>query len=192
MGLKASDTAELFFAGVQIPAANLIGEEGSGLAYAKAILPQGRLGIATSAASITAEVLRQTLGYVAERQTFGQPVSEYQNTRFQLAQLQTGLEATQRYVAAAVEQFNAGELDLVTASKVKLWASEQAMGDYVVTFTWDAEQAKGSVDSCLQLHGGYGYILDYPVAQAYLAVRLLTIFGGTSEILKETIAAELR
>ncbi|PRZ16739.1 acyl-CoA dehydrogenase family protein [Nesterenkonia sandarakina] len=177
MGLKASDTAELFFAGVQIPAANLIGEEGGGLAYAKAILPQGRLGIATSAASITAEVLRQTLGYVAERQTFGQPVNEYQNTRFELAQLQTGLEATQRYVAAAVEQFNAGELDLVTASKVKLWASEQA---------------KGSVDSCLQLHGGYGYILDYPVAQAYLAVRLLTIFGGTSEILKETIAAELR
>ncbi|MGJ9373149.1 acyl-CoA dehydrogenase family protein [Nesterenkonia sp. CF4.4] len=177
MGLKASDTAELFFAGVQIPAANLIGEEGRGLAYAKAILPQGRLGIATSAASITAEVLRQTLGYVAERQTFGQPVSEYQNTRFQLAELQVGLEATQRYVAAAVGQFNAGELDLVTASKAKLWASEQA---------------KESVDTCLQLHGGYGYILDYPVAQAYLAVRLLTIFGGTSEILKETIAAELR
>ncbi|MCH8566197.1 acyl-CoA dehydrogenase family protein [Nesterenkonia sp. LB17] len=177
MGLKASDTAELFFAGVQIPAANLIGEAGRGLQHAKAILPQGRLGIATSAAVITAEVLRQTRGYVAERQTFGQPVSEYQHTRFQLAELQVGLEATQRYVAAAVADFNAGELDLINASKAKLWASEQA---------------KTAVDACLQLHGGYGYILDYPVAQAYLAVRLLTIFGGTSEILKETIAAELR
>ncbi|TDS86815.1 acyl-CoA dehydrogenase family protein [Nesterenkonia aurantiaca] len=176
MGLKASDTAELFFAGVQIPHANLIGEQGRGLDYAKAILPQGRLGIATSAAAITAEVLRQTLSYVAQRQTFGQAVSEYQNTRFQLAELQVGLEATQRYVAATVDAFNAGELDLVTASKAKLFASERA---------------KASVDACLQLHGGYGYILDYPVAQAYLAVRLLTIFGGTSEILKETIAAEL-
>lgn len=177
MGFTASDTAELFFAGVQIPAANLIGEAGRALEYAKAILPQGRLGIATSAAAITAEVLRQTRDYVAQRETFGQPVSEHQNTRFQLAELQVGLEATERYVAAAVAGFNAGELDLVGASKAKLWASEQA---------------KSSVDACLQLHGGYGYILDYPVAQAYLAVRLLTIFGGTSEILKETIAAELR
>lgn len=177
MGLKASDTAELFFAGVQIPAGNLIGERGRGLEYAKAILPQGRLGVATAAAAVTAEVLRQTRSYVSERQTFGQSVSEYQNTRFQLAELQVTLEATQRYVAAAVADLNAGELDLVTASKAKLWATEQA---------------KTSVDACLQLHGGYGYILDYPVAQAYLAVRLLTIFGGTSEILKETIAAELR
>lgn len=174
MGLKASDTAELFFSDVHIPAANLIGEEGRGLEYAKAILPQGRLGIATASAAVTAEVLRQTISYVTDREAFGQAVREYQNTRFQLAEIQVSLEATQRYVAAAVETFNAGTLDLVTASKAKLWASEQA---------------KSSVDTCLQLHGGYGYILEYPVAQAYLAVRLFTIFGGTSEILKETIAA---
>lgn len=175
MGLKASDTAELFFSDVHIPAANLIGEEGRGLEYVKAILPQGRLAIATSAAVVTAEVLRQTRDYVTQRQAFGSSVSEFQNTRFQLAELQTSLEATQHYVAAAVERFNAGELDVAGASKVKLWAGEQA---------------KKSVDTCLQLHGGYGYILEYPVAQAYLAVRLMTIFGGTSEILKETIAAE--
>lgn len=176
MGLKASDTAELFFSEVKIPAENLIGEEGRGLEYAKAILPQGRLGVATSAVAVTAEVLRQTISYVGEREAFGHSVREFQHTRFQLAELQVSLEAAERYVAAAVERFNAGELDLVAASKVKLWASEQA---------------KSSVDACLQLHGGYGYILEYPVAQAYLAVRLLTIFGGTSEILKETIAADL-
>ncbi|WP_218221156.1 acyl-CoA dehydrogenase family protein [Nesterenkonia sp. Act20] len=176
MGLKASDTAELFFSEVEIPAENLIGEEGRGLEYAKAILPQGRLGVATSAVAVTAEVLRQTMSYVGEREAFGQSIREFQHTRFQLAEQQVSLEAAERYVAAAVERFNAGELDLVAASKVKLWASEQA---------------KSSVDACLQLHGGYGYILEYPVAQAYLAVRLLTIFGGTSEILKETIAADL-
>ncbi|GAA1140364.1 acyl-CoA dehydrogenase family protein [Nesterenkonia lutea] len=176
MGLTASDTAELFFSDVHVPAGNLIGEPGRGLEYAKAILPQGRLGVATSAAAVTAEVLRQTVDYVGQREAFGQSIREFQHTRFQLAELQVGLEATQRYVAAAVESFNAGSLDLVAASKAKLWASEQA---------------KSSVDACLQLHGGYGYILDYPVAHAYLAVRLLTIFGGTSEILKETISADL-
>lgn len=176
MGLKASDTAELFFSGVRVPAANLIGEEGQGLQIAKAILPQGRLAVATSAAVVAAEVLRQTLTYVQERQAFDRPVAEYQNTRFRLAELQVSLEATQRYVAAAVEQFNAGELDVVEASKAKMWATERA---------------KESIDACLQLHGGYGYILEYPVAQAYLAVRLMTIFGGSSEILRETVAGDL-
>lgn len=176
MGLKASDTAELFFSDVQIPAANLVGEEGRGLEYVKAILPQGRLAVAAAAVVVAERVLDQTLDYVAQRNAFGERIADFQNTRFQLADLQTGLEAAQRYLAAQVEGFNAGQLDLVGASKAKLHASEFA---------------KKCVDICLQLHGGYGYILEYPVAQAYLAVRLLTIFGGTSEILKETIAQEL-
>ncbi|GAA1174825.1 acyl-CoA dehydrogenase family protein [Nesterenkonia xinjiangensis] len=176
MGLKASDTAELFFSDVRVPVANLIGEEGQGLQIAKAILPQGRLAVATSAAVVAAAVLDQTMTYVQERRTFDRPVAEYQNTRFRLAELQVSLEVTQRYVAAAVERFDAGELDVVAASKAKMWATERA---------------KEIIDECLQLHGGYGYILEYPVAQAYLAVRLMTIFGGTSEILRETVASDL-
>lgn len=176
MGVRASDTAELFFDEVHIPAANLIGEQGQGLEIVKAILPQGRLALAAAAVVVTSEVLSQTVAYVKDRQVFDTVLTQFQNTRFQLAQYRTGLEASQRYVAAAVEAFNTGGLDLVTASKVKLFTTEQA---------------KDTVDACLQLHGGYGYILDYPVAQAYLAVRLMTIFGGTSEILKETIATDL-
>ncbi|GAA1810717.1 acyl-CoA dehydrogenase family protein [Nesterenkonia flava] len=176
MGLRASDTAELFFDDVHVPAANLIGEEGRGLEYAKAILPQGRLAVAAAAVVVAEVSLHQTLDYVRDRRAFGHAVAEFQNTRFQLAELSSGLEAAQRQVAAAVEQFNAGDLNLVAASRAKLHA-----GDF----------AKGAVDTCLQLHGGYGYILEYPVAQAYLAVRLLTIFGGTNEILKETIAKDL-
>ena len=176
MGLKASDTAELFFDEVRVPAGNLIGEEGQGLEIVKAVLPQGRLAVAAAAVVVAGEVLAQTIRYVGERQAFDGPLTQFQNTRFQLAELQTRLEVTQRYVAAVVEAHNTGGLDVVAASKAKLWA---------------AEEAKSAVDVCLQLHGGYGYILEYPVAQAYLAVRLLSIFGGTSEVLKETIAEDL-
>ncbi len=176
MGVKASDTAELFFDEVRVPAENLIGAEGQGLEIVKAILPQGRLAVAAAAAVVAGEVLSQTLTYVGEREAFGGPLTQFQNTRFQLAELQTRLEVAQRYVGAAAEAFNAGRLDVAGASKAKLWA---------------AEEAKSLVDACLQLHGGYGYILEYPVAQAYLAVRLLSIFGGTSEVLRETIAEDL-
>lgn len=176
MGLKASDTAELFFDEVRVPAGNLVGEQGQGLEIVKAVLPQGRLAVAVAAVVVAGEVLEQTLTYAGQREAFGGPLTQFQNTRFRLAELQTRLEVTQRYVGAAVEAFNAGGLDVVAASKAKLWA---------------AEEAKSLVDACLQLHGGYGYILEYPVAQAYLAVRLLSIFGGTSEVLKETIAEDL-
>lgn len=176
MGLKASDTAELFFQSVRVPGTHLVGEEGRGLEYVQTVLPQGRLAVATSATALGADVLRQTVQYVQEREVFGRTVDEFQNTRFRLAELQVNLEVTQRYIASAVEQFNMGTLDVGYASKAKMWATEQT---------------KQLVDQALQLHGGYGYILEYPVAQAYLAVRLLTIFGGTSEILRETIAQDL-
>ncbi|WP_147103774.1 acyl-CoA dehydrogenase family protein [Nesterenkonia populi] len=176
MGLKASDTAELFFSDVNIPAGNLIGEEGRGLEYAKAVLPQGRLALSAAAVVVTDTVLTSTLQYVKDREAFGQPIAGFQHTRFQLAEIAAQLEAAQRMLAAAVEQHNDGGLDQITAAKLKLHTSE---------FT------KQAVDTCLQLHGGYGYILEYPVAQAFLAVRLMTIFGGTSEVLKETIAKDL-
>lgn len=176
MGLKASDTAELFFSEARVPAENLVGGEGRGLEIAKEILPQGRLAVAAGAAAVAEAALGQTVDYVRQRTAFDQPVAEFQNTRFQLADLQVELEAVQRYLAATVEAFDSGELDVVGASKAKLFIGERA---------------KSMLDTCLQLHGGYGYILEYPVAQAYLAVRLMTIFGGTSEILRETIGADL-
>ncbi|WP_261623496.1 acyl-CoA dehydrogenase family protein [Nesterenkonia marinintestina] len=176
MGLKASDTAELFFDEVRVPAENRIGDEGQGLAMITQLLPQGRLAVAASAAVVAGQVLEETLRYVRDRSAFDSPITEYQNTRFRLAEQQVALEATQHYVAETVRRFNVGELDVVAASKAKMWASERA---------------KDAADVCLQLHGGYGYILEYPVAQAYLAVRLLTIFGGTSEILRETVAADM-
>lgn len=176
MGLNASDTAELFFDDVHIPAKNLLGVEGQGLEIVKAVLPQGRLAIAAASAIVSRQVWDQTASYAKERTAFGGPLTDFQNTRFELARLQTELDVTERYVASAVEAFNAGTLDVVTASQAKLWA---------------AEQAKSTADTCVQLHGGYGYIVESPVAQAFLAVRLFSIFGGTSEILKETIAANL-
>ncbi len=121
-------------------------------------------------------MLDATLTYVKEREAFGQPIAGFQNTRFQLAETSAQLEAAQRLVGAAVEKHSDGSLSQTDAAKLKLHASEFA---------------KQAVDTCLQLHGGYGYILEYPVAQAFLAVRLMTIFGGTSEVLKETIAHDL-
>lgn len=176
MGLTASDTAELFFTGVRVPGANLIGELGAGSRYVHELLPQGRLAVATSSVVLAAQTLRATREYVSQRQVSDRSVDEFQNTRFRLADMQVSLEVTQHYVAQAVTRFNDGELSLTDASKAKMWASERA---------------KELIDQCLQLHGGYGYILEYPVAKAYLAVRLFTIFGGTSEVLRDTIARDL-
>lgn len=176
MGLTASDTAELFFTGVRVPGVNLLGEVGAGLRYVHELLPQGRLSVATASVALAAQTLRATREYVGQRRVFDRSVDEFQNTRFRLAEMQVSLEATQHYVAAMVSRFNDGELGLADASKVKMWASERA---------------KELIDQCLQLHGGYGYILEYPVAKAYLAVRLFTIFGGTAEVLRETVGRDL-
>lgn len=176
MGLRASDTAELFFDDVVIPAESLIGELGAGLRYVREGLPQARLAIASAAAVVSRQAYEQTVAYTADRTVFGERVLDLQNTRFTLAQLLTEVEVTEGYVDRAVLAFNDGGLSPAEAARVKLWASERA-----TTIT----------DRCLQLHGGYGYILEYPIAQAFLAARLLTIFGGTSEIMKETIGREI-
>lgn len=176
MGLKASDTAELFFDNVRVPDDNLVGDVGQGLRYVSEQLPQGRLAIAVASSAVARAVYEATTRYTKERNAFGERVIDFQNTRFELADILTEVEAMESYVDRAVLAFNEGALDAVSAARVKLWASERV---------------KSVTDRCLQLHGGYGYILEYPVAQAFLAVRLLSIFGGTSEIMRETIGRNI-
>ena len=172
MGLKASDTAELFFDNVRVPHADLVGEEGKGLQYAAEQLPQGRLAIAVASSAVVRAVYEATVRYTKDRNAFGERIIDFQNSRFELADILTEVEVTEAYVDQAILAFNAGELDAGDAARAKLWASERA---------------KSVTDRCLQLHGGYGYIMEYPVAQAYLAARLLTIFGGTNEIMRDVV-----
>ena len=172
MGLKASDTAELFFDNVRVPHADLVGEEGQGLRYCAGQLPQGRLGIAVAGSAVARAVYEATVRYTKDRNAFGERIIDFQNSRFELADILTEVEVTESYVDRAITAFNAGELDASSAARVKLWASERA---------------KSVTDRCLQLHGGYGYIMEYPVAQAFLAARLLTIFGGTNEIMRDVV-----
>jgi acyl-CoA dehydrogenase len=176
MGLRASDTAELFFDDVRVPGADLVGEVGQGLRYSLEQIPQGRLGIAVAAAALARATYEQTVRYVTERSAFGERVLDFQNTRHVLADVLTEVEVTETFVDRAVLAFNAGALTPTAAAQAKLWASERA---------------KSITDRCLQLHGGYGYILEYPVSQAFLAARLLTIFGGTSEIMRESIGRSI-
>ncbi|MBP3043524.1 acyl-CoA dehydrogenase family protein [Arthrobacter jiangjiafuii] len=176
MGLKASDTAELFFDNVAVPEGNLVGEVGRGLEYAAGQLPQGRLAIAVASSAVARRIYEATLEYTKSRNAFGERIADFQNSRFVLADILTEVEVTEAYVDSAIGAFNEGKLDAVSAAKAKLWASERV---------------KSITDRCLQLHGGYGYILEYPVAQAFLAARLLTIFGGTSEIMREVIGRQI-
>ena len=172
MGLKASDTAELFFDNVRVPHADLVGDEGKGLQYAAEQLPQGRLAIAVASSAVVRAVYEATVRYTKDRNAFGERIIDFQNSRFELADILTEVEVTETYVDRAIQAFNAGELDAASAARAKLWASERA---------------KSVTDRCLQLHGGYGYIMEYPVAQAFLAARLLTIFGGTNEIMRDVV-----
>ncbi|MFJ2617715.1 acyl-CoA dehydrogenase family protein [Glutamicibacter sp. NPDC087344] len=176
MGLRASDTAELFFDEVRVSDADLIGEVGKGLSYVKEQLPQARLAIAVAASAIGSAAFEQALAHAGERSAFSQVLTEFQNTRFELADLKTESHVTQGFVDRAVLAFNEGELNAQEAAEVKLWASESA---------------KRLTDRALQIHGGYGYIMEYPIAQSFTASRLLTIFGGTSEIMRETIGRAL-
>ncbi|MCZ2403803.1 acyl-CoA dehydrogenase family protein [Paenarthrobacter sp. Z7-10] len=176
MGLKASDTTELFFDNVRVPGADLVGEAGSGLEYAAGQLPQGRLAIAVASSALARAVYEATVTYAKDRNAFGERVIDFQNSRFVLADVLTEVQVTETYVDAAMLAFNRGELDAVDAAQAKLWASERV---------------KSITDRCLQLHGGYGYILEYPVAQAFLASRLLTIFGGTSEIMRDIVGRSI-
>ncbi|MGW0950105.1 acyl-CoA dehydrogenase family protein [Streptomyces sp. NPDC002623] len=176
IGLHAQDTAELFFDAVRVPAANLLGTEGGGFGHLMERLPRERMAIAVSAQCVTETVLEQTLDYCTTRTAFGKSVSDFQHSRFLLAELTTQSDVTRVYLDHAIEALNGGALTAVDAAKAKWWATE------VQTTT---------VDRCLQLHGGYGYMTEYPVARAFLDSRIQTIYGGTTEIMKEIIGRDL-
>jgi long-chain-acyl-CoA dehydrogenase len=176
IGLHAQDTAELFFTDVRVPVANRLGEEGEGFRYLVTNLPQERLSIAATGAAAARAAFEQTLAYVKERRAFGQAVGAFQNTRFRMAEMATEIELGQTYIDRCVLALNAGELTAEEASMAKWWCTE----------------LQGRVvDMCVQLHGGYGYMAEYPVARAYADARVTRIYGGTTEIMKEIIGRNL-
>lgn len=177
IGLDAQDTSELFFDDVWVPAQNLLGaEEGRGFYQLMAELPRERLLIAINAATAMERALEVTLDYVRERKAFGQPVFEFQNTQFKLAELYAKARVVRGFVNDCIGQAIAGTLDNTTSAIAKLQATETE-GEVV--------------DQCLQLHGGYGYINDYPIARMFRNSRVSRIYGGSSEIMKMIIARSL-
>jgi acyl-CoA dehydrogenase len=177
MGLKAQDTSELFFDGVQVPVENVLGGvEGQGFYQLMGDLPRERLIIGLMALAAMEGAYETTLQYVRERHVFGKPVAEQQNTRFKLAEIATQITVGRAFVDQCVEKLLKGELDTATASMAKLWASE----------------TQGRVvDECLQLFGGYGYMDEYVISRMYTDARVQRIYGGTSEIMKEVISRAL-
>ena len=176
IGLKAQDTSELFFNDVRVPKENVIGKLGSGFKYLMNELPQERLGLAVAALMSCETAMQQTIDYVKERKAFGKPVAVFQNTQFKLAELSAEITSARCFIDKCIELHLQGKLDAVTASKAKLIGSE----------------LQGRViDECLQLHGGYGYMWEFPIARAYADARIQRIYGGTSEIMKLIIGRDL-
>ncbi|NYV77602.1 acyl-CoA dehydrogenase family protein [Streptomyces sp. UH6] len=176
IGQKAQDTAELFFHDVRVPKENLLGEENKAFAYLMGNLAQERLAIAVGAAAAAEAILDVTTTYVKEREAFGRPLARLQHIRFEIAEMATEAAVTRTFLDRCVVEHSRGELDAVHASMAKWWATELQ---------------KRVVDRCLQLHGGYGYMSEFPVARAFLDSRIQTIYGGTTEIMKEIIGRSL-
>ncbi len=179
LGLKAQDTSELFFNNVRVPADNLLGGEAQlnrGFICLMEQLPWERIQIAIGAVSAAQAAIDWTVAYVKERKVFGQPVAAYQNTRFTLAELQTEVQVARVFVDKCLELLMADKLDTATASMAKYWCSDL--------------QCK-VMDECVQLHGGYGYMLEYPITRAYADARVQRIYGGTNEIMKEVITRSM-
>ena len=176
VGQHAQDTAELFFSGVHVPGENLLGEEGEGFRYLVSNLPQERLSIAASAVAATETALSWTLEYARERQAFGQPIGSFQSSRFALAEARTEVDIARTFVDRCAQALDAGELSAEDAAMAKWWCTE----------------VQGRViDRCVQMYGGYGYMLEYPIARAYADARVTRIYGGTNEIMKEIIGRSL-
>jgi alkylation response protein AidB-like acyl-CoA dehydrogenase len=176
VGMKAQDTAELFFDDVRVPAANVLGELGQGFIYLMQNLPQERLSIAVSAAAGIEQALAVTKQYTQDRHAFGKPISSFQNTRFELAEIATQAQVARVYVDRCLSEHVAGNLSVTDAAMAKWWTTELL---------------NRTVDRCVQLHGGYGYMLEYPIARAFVDSRVQCIFGGTNEIMKEIIGRSL-
>jgi len=179
LGMKAQDTSELFFDNVKVPAENLLGGaafEGRGFICLMEQLPWERLQIAIGAVAAAQAAIDWTVAYVKDRKVFGQPVAAYQNTRYTLAEAQTEVQVARVFVDKCCELVNVGQLDTATASMAKYWCSDL--------------QCK-VMDECLQLHGGYGYMWEYPITRAYADARVQRIYGGTNEIMKEVITRSM-
>ena len=176
MGLKAQDTAELSFDNVEVPKANLLGKEGEGFIYLMQNLPQERISIGVQAVAAIEHVLDLCLGYAKEREAFGKPIGKFQHNRFVLAEMATEAYVARTFINDCVLKLNAGQADPSLASMAKWWTTEL--------------QAK-VVDAGVQLHGGYGYMTEYPISRAYTDSRISRIYGGTTEIQKEIIGRSL-
>lgn len=172
IGRQAQDTAELFFHNVRVPVANRLGEEGQGFLYMMQQLPQERLAIAVAAVAACEAALELTVQYCHQRKAFGQEIGKFQNSRFKLAEMKTEIQIARVFIDRCITDLNAGTLT----------ADEAAMAKW-----WTTELEKRVMDECVQLHGGYGYMLEYPIAKFYLDARVQTIYGGTTEIMKELI-----
>jgi len=176
VGQTESDTSELFFDNVRVPAANIIGELNLGFIHMMERLPQERLGAAVSNIAHAAGIFEETLAYIKERKAFGQPVGSFQYNKFLAAELLTKLEVSQAYIDQCVLAFNAGDLTAVDAAKAK-W--------------WSAQVQNEVIDACVQLYGGYGYMNEYRVARAWRDARVTKIWAGSNEIMKELIGRDL-
>jgi alkylation response protein AidB-like acyl-CoA dehydrogenase len=176
LGQHAQDTAELSFGGARVPVENLLGDEGQGFRYLVSNLPQERLSIAASAVSACEAALGWTLDYVRERHAFGQSIGSFQNSRFELARMRSETDVARSYIDRCAQALGTGELTPEDAAMAKWWCTE----------------LQGRVvDRCLQLHGGYGYMLDYPIARAYADARVTRIYGGANEIMLEIVGRSL-
>jgi acyl-CoA dehydrogenase len=176
LGYHSQDTAELFFRDVKIPCANVLGDPRKGFHALMQLLADERLTAACGSLALARAAFDVTLPYVKERKAFGQPIGDFQNTRFKLAEMKTELDVGQAFVDQCVMEYNAGELTAETAAEAKLWT---------------AELAGRVTDQCLQLFGGYGYMWEYPIARLYAAARVHRIWAGTSEIMKEIVGRSL-
>ena len=176
LGMKAADTSELFFDDVRVPTANCLGEEGQGFVYLMQDLPQERLSVAVSAVAACEGALQWTIDYTKDRKAFGKSIADFQNTKFKLAELKTEVTIARVFVDRCLELHVNGGLDVETAAMAKWWTTD----------------LQGKVmDECLQLHGGYGFMWEYPISRAYADARVMRIFAGTNEIMKELISRNL-
>lgn len=176
IGLHCQDTAELIFDECRVPAANLLGEEGKGFQYMMEKLQQERLVVAICAQVAAEEMLRMTVDYVKTRKAFGRPISQFQNTQFKIAEMATEIEVGRAFLDQLIASHIAGE-DIVTKVSMAKW--------------WQTEMAKRVAAQCLQLHGGYGYMEEYPIARRYRDIPVSAIYAGTNEIMKTIIAKNM-
>ena len=176
IGMKSSDTNELSFTDVRVPVENLLGEQHKGFSYLGQNLPRERLSIGVGQTACAASAIEYASEYVRQRQVFGKPVASFQNTKFVLAECATEVAAAQALVDKGLDLDDSGELTAADAARIKLFCTEMA---------------GRVIDKCLQLHGGYGYILEYPIARLYADTRVSRIYGGTSEVMKTIIAKDI-